>query len=247
LVEYGQTKHPISVAGTNRELSVLRRVLRIAKEWRVIQSVPVIHTLPGEKVSERILDHEEEYCYLAAASPLLRQFAAIAIDTGFRPEEVLKMRWENVKFDPAGNARYGHIHNPSGKSFRAKRSIPMTARVRELLKAQHESSGRLRWGWVFSGQDAESHVSYSSIRSQHVRLIKKLKLKPFRLYDMRHTFLTRLGESGADAFTIQKMAGHSSIVVSTRYVHPTPERVEDAMSRLEKYNQRQSEVTIATG
>ena len=100
---------------------------------------------------------------------------------------------------------------------------------------------------MFAGQDADNHLSYDTVRSQHGRLIQKLKLKPFRLYDLRHTFLTRLGESGADAFTIQKMAGHSSIVVSTRYVHPTPERVEDAMSRLETYNQRKSEVTGATG
>ena len=100
---------------------------------------------------------------------------------------------------------------------------------------------------MFSGQDAESHTTYSTIKSQHDRLIKKLKLKPFRPYDMRHTLLTRLGESGADTVTIQKMAGHSSIVISTQYVHPTPERVEDAMSRLETYNQRKSEVTGATG
>jgi len=34
--------------------------------------------------------------------------------------------------------------------------------------------------------------------------------------------LTRLGESGVDAFTIMRIAGHSSIVVSQRYIHPTP-------------------------
>ena len=61
---------------------------------------------------------------------------------------------------------------------------------------------------------------------------------PLRLYDLRHTYLTRLGEAGADAFTIRKMAGHSSILTSQRYVHPTPERVEQAVSRLEEYNRR---------
>ena len=68
---------------------------------------------------------------------------------------------------------------------------------------------------------------------------------PFRLYDLRHTFLTRLGEAGADAFTIQKMAGHSSILISQRYVHPTPERVEEAISRLEDYNRKKvQELTV---
>ena len=30
--------------------------------------------------------------------------------------------------------------------------------------------------------------------------------------------LTRLGESGVDAFTIMRIAGHSSIIVSQRYI-----------------------------
>ena len=70
-------------------------------------------------------------------------------------------------------------------------------------------------------------------------------LGPFRLYDLRHTFLTRLGESGADAFTIRKMAGHSSILTSQRYVHPTPERVEQAIAKLEEYNQGKARELIA--
>ena len=61
-------------------------------------------------------------------------------------------------------------------------------------------------------------------------------MRPFVLYVLRHTFLTRLGESCADPFTIQKMAGHSSILISQLYVHPTPGRVEQAFEQLDTYN-----------
>ena len=60
----------------------------------------------------------------------------------------------------------------------------------------------------------------------------------FVIHSMRHTCLTRLGEAGADAFTIMKLAGHSSVTVSLRYVHPTPEAVERAFDRLEALNQK---------
>ena len=40
----------------------------------------------------------------------------------------------------------------------------------------------------------------------------------------------------ADAFAIQRIAGHSSILISQRYVHPTPERLETAFAQLEAYN-----------
>jgi len=58
----------------------------------------------------------------------------------------------------------------------------------------------------------------------------------FVLYSLRHTMLTRLGESGAEAFTIQKIAGHSRSVISQRYVHPTPTLIENAFTRFEAYN-----------
>ena len=49
---------------------------------------------------------------------------------------------------------------------------------------------------------------------------------------LRHTFLTRLGESGCDAWTLARIAGHSSITISSRYVHPSEDAVLSAMSRL---------------
>ena len=50
--------------------------------------------------------------------------------------------------------------------------------------------------------------------------------------------LTRLGESGVDAFTIMRIAGHSTIVVSQRYVHPSSEAIENVVERLEALNDR---------
>jgi len=56
------------------------------------------------------------------------------------------------------------------------------------------------------------------------------------LYTMRHTFLTRLGASGCDAWTLARIAGHSSITISARYVHPSNDTVLDAMARLGGHN-----------
>ena len=57
--------------------------------------------------------------------------------------------------------------------------------------------------------------------------------------------LTRLGEMGVDAFTIMRIAGHSSITVSQRYVHPTPETQERAFDRLEEQEKVPTEVPTA--
>lgn len=46
---------------------------------------------------------------------------------------------------------------------------------------------------------------------------------------------TRLAicSSSADAFTIQKLAGHEDVKISSRYIHPTSERMETVIGMLE--------------
>jgi len=59
--------------------------------------------------------------------------------------------------------------------------------------------------------------------------------------------LTRLGESGPDAFTIMRIAGHSSVTVSQRYVHPSPESMERAFERLDMLNRsKRGERSVVT-
>jgi integrase len=55
------------------------------------------------------------------------------------------------------------------------------------------------------------------------------------LHSTRHTALTDLGAAGANAFTIQAVAGHASVTTSQRYVHPVPETMMLAMTKLDAY------------
>ena len=61
----------------------------------------------------------------------------------------------------------------------------------------------------------------------------------FVIHSLRHTMLTRLGEAGTDAFTIKRIAGHSSITVYERYVHSTPEALKP-FDRFETFNREAS-------
>jgi integrase len=79
----------------------------------------------------------------------------------------------------------------------------------------------------------------SSLDHLHKELRTTLKMPPgFVLHSLRHTYGTRLGEGGADAFFIMRLMGHSSVTISQRYMHPTPEALEMAVQRLEALNQK---------
>jgi integrase len=60
----------------------------------------------------------------------------------------------------------------------------------------------------------------------------KAGVKPFEPYCLRHTALTRLAEAGCDAFTLAKIAGHSSIIMTQRYCHPQAEAIERAFAKI---------------
>ena len=115
--------------------------------------------------------------------------------------------------------------------------IPLTDRASGLLRARWDTRTS---EFVFGNREGQPYVG-TSINHLHQNVCnpkvngkrKRIFPRDFVLHSIRHTMLTRLGESGVDAFTIMRIAGHSSITVSQRYIHPTPEAVERAFERLQ--------------
>jgi integrase len=157
--------------------------------------------------------------------------AVLLLDTGLRVGEALQLQWGDVHLEPAPGSKSGYIQIRDGKSRYAKRNLSLTSRVSAILKRRKEEAKST--SWVFPGKLGKPFVG-TSLNHQHQRARAALKLPPdFVIHSLRHTMLTRLGESGADAFTIMRIAWHSSVTISQRYVHPSPESLEKAFERLE--------------
>lgn len=226
-------KLALSPASVNRELATLRRALRLAYEWKVLNRVPRIKLLRGERNREYILPHDMEAAYFAALPAPLCDVAVVLVDTGLRLGEALSLDWRQVRLEPANGARFGYVTVLSGKAKSKKsRNVPLSGRAVDVLR-RHAPKAE---GLVFHREDGEP-LSKSLLGQQQTRVRALLKLPgDFVLHSLRHTFGTRLGEAGADAFTIMRLMGHSTVTVSQRYVHPSPEAVELAYERLTVLN-----------
>jgi integrase len=110
--------------------------------------------------------------------------------------------------------------------------LPMTPRVRKLLEVRWEAAGQPLEGWVWRAPTKSGHVEPCSLKKQHAKALGLSNVRPFVLYSLRHTFLTRLGAAGCDVWTLARIAGHSSIAISGRYVHPSGDTVLAAMEKL---------------
>lgn len=201
----------------------------IAAEWGLIEAAPTVKMLPGERHREHVVTTDEEVRYLATAPEPLASVAVVLIDTGMRPDECYRLRWESVNWS---NGRNGTILVTHGKTAAARRVLPLTKRVRHILEMRWESEGWPNEGWVWSAPTRSGHFEQSTLKKQHRKALRLSHVRPFVLYSFRHTFLTRLGESGCDAWTLARIAGHSSVAMSARYVHPSEDAVLDALDRL---------------
>lgn len=232
-------KRHYSPATINRCLATLKKSMRRARRWRLIDRVPDIEMLDGERNKYFVLAREDEKKFLNACSDWLRPIASFLLETGIRMKELRKLRWANIHFQPVGKARRGYIAirplEDALKSHYANRNLSITKPALIILERQKLIS---RSEFVFVREDGVTEVSGWTLKKAVVRARTKAGLsKDLTTHSFRHTMLTRLGEAGADAFTIMRIAGHSSITVSNRYVHPTPDTLESAFERFETLNE----------
>jgi integrase len=223
----------LQISSVNSCLRALRRVLRLAVEWDVLEASPKVKFLSGEHRRERVITSKEEALYLASALPLLHDVSLVLFDTGMRPEECHCLRWDNINW---GGGRNGVLLITKGKTKAARRVLPLSPRVRTLLENRWKLAGEPGEGWVWPAATKHEHINHDSLKLQHKKALKAAKLRPFEVYSIRHTFLTRLGESGCDVWTLARIAGHSNITISQRYVHPSEDAVLNALSRLSGHN-----------
>ena len=212
-----------SAAGVNRDLAVLRYALNFAIRQGYLMRNPVklVKFLREGPGMMRILSSEEEELFLQHAPQPLYDIAVIMLETGMRPKEVYALKRENVCLAD----RY--IFVPEGKSRSARRTIPLTARALAVLERRVADTRR---AYLFPHRsDPARHMV---ICRSHVELCRKLKLE-FRLYDLRHTFGSRAAMAGVDLPTLKELMGHSTITMTMKYVHPTPEHKRGAMAKLE--------------
>ncbi|HEV2617943.1 MAG TPA: site-specific integrase [Candidatus Acidoferrales bacterium] len=234
-------KHPtLSPSTINCGLRTLRRAIYLAAEWGVTERRPKISLAKGERQRDRVLTDAEVTAYLTACEQPWRDVATVMLGTGMRPGEALSLRWENVLFGKDA----GLIQITTGKSKAARRVLPMVPAVRKAIESRWKDLGEPTEGWVFTSAASEAgHLV--TVKDFHARALKAANgeakatslpaLKSFEPYILRHTALTRLGESGCDAFTLARIAGHSSITITQRYVHPQADAIERAFGNYKNH------------
>jgi integrase len=204
-------------AGTiNRYLSAMRATWN----WGISASlVPADRPWPASRLmlSEprgrtRFLSDVEITALLKAAESDKRIRAAIivAVSTGLRQGEMLRLKWADVDLTGAkvtvresknGEQRQVHLPVTAVDALKERRDAPIASLIHPFVT---ESGSALKKAWL--------ETRWRVVRDA-------AGLKDFHWHDLRHSCASYLAQSGATLLEIGGQLGHKSPSVTLRYAH----------------------------
>jgi integrase len=223
-------RQEVSPASVNRNLSTLRKMLRIAREeWG--------ETLPEVKISKFMLDepvgrevflkrHQADQL-IAAIIPHARPIVELALLTGLRKGNIQGLHWEMVDLDARRLTLIVKDRSSLGKPL----TVPLIDAAAQLL-AWLQPDPALRKGPVFTYGNPQVKCPCNACKRQkligkRIGDIKKtfetarkaIGMPQLRFHDLRHTVASWLLDKGYPLKVVKEVLGHSDIRTTERYSH----------------------------
>jgi integrase len=244
----------------NRSLSVLRRMLNLARRERKILDVPFVPMLKEPPAREGFFEPASYEALLAALPEYLRLPLAIAYHTAMRAGEVLSLRWDQIDF--LGNTitlRAGETKNDEA------RTIPIVPVLRALLEEQHSRRqagfpyvcfwrnkkgrvrqiGNFRKAWYRACEKAgvgrmgpardpvTGNLVYE--KNSGSRPKPKLVYNGLIFHDLRRSGVRNLVRAGVPERVAMAISGHKTRAVFDRYNIVSGHDLNEAAQKLDGY------------
>lgn len=229
-----------SVATVNRYYSSLSKMLKYAfnrpNEYG-LKSVPHIEwekennervrfvDLKEEKLMQKIMLERNQKDYL--------DYYLFLMDTGLRKTEALKLKKSDVQTDVVSKTQYVIVQESKNNE---KRSVPLCIRAREIVSRLIEHKEE---------DDRIFQLNTWTVQHKWTDLRELMGLeddREFTLHALRHTYASRLAQSGkVDFHKIGVLMGHKSLQMTKRYSHLMPQHTFSVVDVLD--NDRSSDAS----
>lgn len=194
-------------ATVNHKGRILRQISRMAwREWGWLERPAAIGLLP-EKPRETFLTLDQvEALAKACPNPAVGDYVRLAAYTGIRRGHLLRLTAHDV--------RGGFIHLDRTSKTRTLQLVPLHPKVEGI-------AARLPLG-----------ASDDQVRDSWAKAREACGLRHVRWHDLRHTCASWLVMAGVPLHTVSEVLGHSSMAMTRRYAHLSPEHLSDAIRKM---------------
>lgn len=194
-------------ATVNHKGRILRQISRMAwREWGWLERPAAIGLLP-EKPRETFLTLDQvEALARACPNAAAGDYVRLAAYTGIRRGHLLRLTAHDV--------RGGFIHLDRTSKTRTLQLVPLHPKVAGI-------AARLPLG-----------ASDDQVRDSWAKAREACGLQHVRWHDLRHTCASWLVQAGVPLHTVSEVLGHSSMAMTRRYAHLSPEHLSDAIKKM---------------
>lgn len=234
------SRRGLSAATAARRRSSVRQFYRfaLAEGWRTDDPSRRLDAPRQGRPLPRSLSRDEIDRLLAAAAARdaaagLRLVALVelAYASGLRVSELLGLKVEAVRRDPA----YLIVRGKGGK----ERLAPLNPAARTALKAWLTARDALRKPetpdspWLFPSSGRSGHLTPRRFAQLLDEAAVAAGLDPARVspHVLRHAFATHLLEGGADLRVVQTLLGHADIATTQIYTHVATDRLAQVVQQ----------------
>jgi integrase len=152
------------------------------------------------------------------ADPVMRAAIVVALSTGIRRGELLRLQWKDLDFvgskltvhlSKNGDARTVYLTSETIEALKALKKLPVVSTTWVLMQANGKPLNR------------------NPIETRWRKIRKAAALTDFHFHDLRHSCASFLAQNGSNLMQIGAQLGHRSLNVTLRYAHlvegaPTP-------------------------
>ena len=228
-----QLRGRLKPATVHQEFRILRRILNVAVKKQRLAVNPCFSVefpvpLAGTTRKPHYLSASEQVRLEACAPVYLRNIIVIMVEMGLRPyRELIPMRKQQV------DMQNGIVHLPGSKTVNGIADMPMTDRVRAAFVSQMKQSGDS--DYLFPSQrmgSSKPHIT--RVTKLWDRTLQRAGLPHFSLYELRHTFATRLSAGGVADHFVTQMLRQGDSQVFKRYSQAKLNMMREALSKLDR-------------
>lgn len=209
-----------SASSVNQHRRIICTIFALAVRDERIAANPTLRVKRFKEDAKRVrfLSPEEESRLrgvIREEAPEHEAELDLALHTGLRRGEQFTLARENVDLERG-------ILTVNGKS--GQRRVRLNAVARAAVQGLLERPGDYIGGASGPGQP--------DWRRWFERAVKKAVILNFHWHDLRHTFASRLVMAGVGLKDVQELMGHHSVTMTERYMHLSPEHLQESVDRL---------------
>lgn len=223
-------------------LTLLGEIYNQARKWGLYEGdspTRQVKIPQADNRRMRFLTKDEAQVLLAALKS--RSFdlwcmSLLSLHSGMRAGEIFNLRWEHVNFSD----RTITVMDGKGEQSRV---LHMTDQIQNMLQKVAAMTSPTAGRLVFPKQGTEN-TPRTETGSGFQNIVRATGLNSgitdrrnkVVFHSLRHTFASWLVQQGVPLYTVQKLMGHKTVIMTQRYAHLAPDQGREAARVLSAFH-----------